>query len=109
MKLLKSKKVRNCVLIALVAYAVIFQVVKTTEWGKCCENRWCGIFFDLIPEALGGALTYYLIDRLIGRQETIEDLITELGSDDNATANNAARKLQANGWITGRHLGRSKI
>ncbi|GAB4510943.1 MAG: hypothetical protein OHK0046_08370 [Anaerolineae bacterium] len=63
---------------------------------------------NLVPEAIGMAVTVFFIDSLYRRREEQREyheltqrLIREAGSPDNATCLNAIREMRARGWITG--------
>jgi hypothetical protein len=84
------------VLLVLVVVAVALALVATVQG----EQTWDAALLNLATELAGAAATYVLLQWVIGRRATKEELIAQMGSGVRDVAVPAADELRRRGWLT---------
>lgn len=70
------------------------------EFSEGESNWFASWLMNFSTEVLGALLTFLLFDRIIGRQNTKQLLIHQMGSQINHEAQRAVELLRAEGWLT---------
>jgi len=83
------------ILMVLFGVAVVLSVPAAVLSGD-----WSGLLLNLGTELAGGAVTFILLEEILGGRKRKAELIREMGSPDNGIALRAVNELSAHGWLT---------
>lgn len=64
------------------------------------SGDWAGLLLNLGTELAGGAVTFVLLDQILGTSRTKASLIAQLASRINEEATRAVEELRRTGWLT---------
>jgi hypothetical protein len=84
------------VLLVLIAVAVTLAFVGTAVG----DQTWDALLTNLATELAGAAVTYVILQWMIGQRSIKEELIAQMGSDVRDVAVPAADELRRRGWLT---------
>lgn len=82
------------ILVMLVGMAVITALPAAARSGD-----WTGLFLNLGTEFAGGAVTFVLLDQILGNSRRKTELLAQLGSKVNEEAIRATEELARHGWL----------
>ena len=79
----------------------VLGAVALVSWvgGLWIEQDWGGMLLNLGTELAGAALTYWLLEKVIGGEETLDDLIAQMGSSVREVAIPALEELTRQGRV----------
>lgn len=92
---------------------VLFGVAAALSMPALLSGDWTGLLLNLGTEFAGGAVTFILLDEILGgsrrKAELKAQLIREMGSPDNGIALRAVNELRAHGWLMDGSLRETKL
>jgi hypothetical protein len=90
----RKKHLPSIVLVSLVASGLVFTLI-----GLLISRDWGGAFLNIGTELGGAVIVYWLLDLVLGREQSKEKLIANMGSDIRDVAVPAANELRRQGWL----------
>lgn len=99
----RSSQYNRKILLAIVIVSLVMGVISAWDWDKGIFE-WRGLLSNLSVGLVGSVITYFLIDKLISKNEDDEvlkiRLIRELENPDSGIVTRAAQELRTYGWLT---------
>ena len=97
-----TQRQNQCILLAIIVISLVMGFVSACDWDNHTFD-WRGLLSNLSVGLLGSVMTYFLIDKLISKNEDDENLkvrlIRELENLDNGIVMRAVQELRTHGWL----------
>ena len=83
-----------------ILYVLAIAALITALPAAALSGDWSGLFLNLGTELAGGAVTFVLLDQVLGTSRRKRELIAQMGSSVNDEAIRAVEDLRRHGWLT---------
>lgn len=82
-----------------ILYVLAIAALITALPAAALSGDWSGLFLNLGTELAGGAVTFVLLDQVLGTSRRKRELIAQMGSSVNDEAIRAVEDLRRHGWL----------